>query len=68
MQHFKISPWPASWRQLSRGVMNIAHIVGAALFPCPRYCGGGVRDRAHFSPPYVASDSPKSVITECSMF
>ena len=68
MQHLKIAPCPASRRQLSRGVMTVFHIYGAAMFPYTKPCGGVFRVRAHLSPSYAVSDSPKSVLAECSMF
>ena len=33
MDHFKATPCPASLIQLSRGVLNMSHMVGAAPFP-----------------------------------
>ena len=41
IQHLKTPPLTASRRQLSRVVLNIAHISGAAPFPCTRPWGGG---------------------------
>ena len=53
IQYLKTSPWPESRRQLSRGVLTISHIYGAAQFPCPGTCVGGVMGRAHLSPTHV---------------
>ena len=62
MQHLKFSPWLASRRQLIRGLLTIAHIAGGFPFPFPRPCGVGFIGRAHLSPSYVVSDSPKEVL------
>ena len=54
---------------MSIGFLTIAHIYGAAPFPCPRPCvGGGVRGSAHFLPPYLLLDSPKAVLAEYFIF
>ena len=44
------------------------HIDGAAPLPWSRPCGRGLRGRAHFSPLYVDSDSPKADLTACFIF
>ena len=68
IQHLKNAPCPASLRPFIRGVLTISHIVGAALFPCPSTCGGGLRGGAHLSPQYVLPDYPKAVITKYFVF
>ena len=40
-QHLKASPCPASIRQLSSGILEMAHISEAASFTCPISLGGG---------------------------
>ena len=59
MQHLKIAPWPASRRQFSRGVLNISHISGAYLFPCPRPFGWGVQGQGTFFPSVCSIGFPK---------
>ena len=52
MENLKAAPWSAFLRQLSRGVLTIAHMDGAAPFPWPRPCGGGgARGTSQVSPP-----------------
>ena len=75
MPHLKIAPWPASQSQLNKGVLTIAHIYGAAPFPCPRPCvcvcvcgGGGVQEQNPFPPSICSVGFPKSVLAKCSIF
>ena len=51
----KAAPCPDFLRQLSRGMMKISHMDGAALFPWTRPCvcvgGGGVSGTKQVYPP-----------------
>ena len=60
----KTSPCPVYSRQLSIVVLIISQISGDAPLPFPSPLGGGLRVRYHFSPQYLESESPKSVLTQ----
>ena len=51
MEHLTAAPWPDFLGHLSRGVLTMDHMAGAAPFSWPRPCGGEFRGIAQFSPP-----------------
>ena len=63
----KAAPCHVSPSQLRRGVLTVAHIAGDDPFPCPSTLGWGFNGNAHFSPPLLDYESPKSICTKCIM-
>ena len=46
----------------------MAHIYGDEPFPWTNPCGRGLSGISHISPPCAFSESPKAVLTDCTMF
>ena len=68
MLHLKTAPCPAYLRHFRKGELTMARISRAAPFLWPKPCGSSLSGISHKSPPQILVDSPKAVLTQCTIF